>query len=153
MDQDMSKVTPKQEDPHKYSKKLVIRPEKRTLAHPFGEIDYLTSAANYVHVFTAGEVFRTRSTIKAIEQQFDPQKFGRVHRCTIVNFDRVKEFCALPRGEHILTLNDGTQLKMSRRHREQLSKIVALAHAAGAPPLKHPGSSKTSGQRKRKPTR
>ena len=128
-----TKGASKREDSHEYPKKLVIRPKTRMLAQPVTEIDYLTSAANYVYVYSAGQVFRTRSTFKGIEQHLDPQKFGRIHRRTIVNFDRVKEFRALPRGDHILTLTDGTQLKMSRRHRGQLGKIISLGLAAGKP--------------------
>jgi len=140
-----TKGASKREDPREYPKKLVIRPESRMLAQPVTEIDYLTSAANYVYVYSAGQAFRTRSTFKGIEQHLDPQKFGRIHRRTIVNFDRVKEFRALPRGDHILTLTDGTQLKMSRRHRGQLGKIIALGLAAGKPPLKYRANGKANG--------
>ena len=156
MDQDMSRLTPmrydgqttgasKREDPREYPKKLVIRPENRVLLQPVTEIDYLTSAANYVNVYSAGQVFRTRSTFEGIEQHLDPQKFGRIHRRTIVNFDRVKEFRALSRGDQILTLTDGTQLKMSRRHRGQLDKIIALGLAPGKPPLKYHANGKKNG--------
>ena len=120
-----------QEGTREYPKKLVIRSENRIFLQPVNEIDYLRAAANYVQVDANGQVLRIRSTINAIEQRLDPQKFGRVHRCTIVNFEYVKEFRTLQRGDYLLTLNDGTQLKMSRRHREQLDKIVALACATG----------------------
>jgi two-component system LytT family response regulator len=125
--------TSKQEAPRQYPNKLVIRSGNRRLAQPVEQIDYLTSAANYVHVYSAGQVLRTRSTFKAIEHTLDPKKFGRVHRGTIVNFDRVKELRALPRGEHILRLNDGTELRMSRSHREQLGRILAPALAGHSP--------------------
>jgi len=157
MDQDMNRVThieydsqtsrtSKQENPCEYPEKLIIQLENRMFAQPVGEIDYLTSAANYVSVYSAGRVFRTRSTFRAIEQSLDPQKFGRVHRCTIVNFDRVKKFRALPRGKYTLTLHDGTEVKMSRRHREQLGKLVPVADAADKPPCKRPPQRKESGQ-------
>ena len=149
MDQDMSRVThteydghtsraSKQENPCEYPEKVIIHPENRVLAQSVDEIDYLTSAANYVNVYSAGRVLRTRSTFRAIEQSLDPQKFGRIHRCTIVNFDRVKKFRTLPRGAYILTLHDGTEVKMSRGHREQLGKIVPLADAASKPLLGRP---------------
>src|SRR5439155_157165 len=77
------------------------------------------------------ELLLIRSTINAIEQKLDPQSFGRVHRCTIVNFGRVKEFRGLQRGDYLLTLGCGAEVKMSRRHREQIEKIAALGCAAG----------------------
>jgi two-component system LytT family response regulator len=159
MDQDMSRVThteydghtsrtSKQENPCEYPEKVIIHPEKRVLAQPVDEIDYLTSAANYVNVYSAGRVLRTRSTFRAIEQSLDPQKFGRIHRCTIVNLDRVKKFRALRRGNYILTLHDGTEVKMSRGHREQLGKIAPVADSATKPLLKSPSRRKEPCQQK-----
>src|SRR5690348_18286519 len=112
------------EVPREYPKKIVIRSQSRIFLQTVADIDYLSAAANYVQIHAAGQVFRIRSTINAIEQRLDPKKFGRVHRCTIVNFDCVKEFRPLQRGDYLLVLNDGTQLKMSRRHREQLEKLT-----------------------------
>ena len=110
-----------------YPKKIVIRSQNRIFLQTVSEIDYLTAAANYVHIYAGGQMFRIRSTINAIEQKLDPQSFGRVHRCTIVNLDSVKEFRPLQRGDYLLILNDGTQLKMSRRHRDQLGKVACVS--------------------------
>lgn len=133
-----------QESPREYPKKLVIRSQNRIFLQTVSEIDYLTAAANYVQIHTGGQLFRIRSTINTIEQRLDPQKFGRVHRCTIVNFERVKEFRALQRGDYLLTLADGTQLKMSRRHRDQLQKITA-ACAGGMHLVKYGSAGKEQG--------
>lgn len=132
--------TAMQEGPREYPKKLVIRAQNRIFLQPVSEIDYLTAAANYVHIHAKGQMFRIRSTISAIEQRLDPQKFGRVHRCTIVNFERIKDCQPLQRGDFQLMLEDGTQLKMSRRHREQLGKIIALACAPSEHLVKYEGA-------------
>lgn len=133
--------TPVQE-PREYPKKLVIRSQNRIFLQTVAEIDYLTAAANYVHIHAAGQTSRIRSTINTIEQRLDPQKFGRIHRCTIVNFERVTEFRPLQRGDYMLTLTDGSQLKMSRRHREQIDKIISLACASGRHLVKYAGAGK-----------
>jgi hypothetical protein len=127
----------KTEDSVGYSTKLVIHLSRGTVMPPVDEIDYFTSAANYVQIYSASMVYRTRSTMKGIEQHLDPQKFDRIHRCTIVNFDRVNACCSAARGDYVLILNDGTQLKMSRRHRQQLSRIVAMPRAASKRSLKY----------------
>src|SRR5437868_4394810 len=87
-----------------YPKKIVIRSQNRIFLQTVSEIDHLTAAANYVQIHTNGQMFRIRSTINAIEQRLDPKKFGRVHRCAIVNFDCVKEFRPLQRGDYLLVL-------------------------------------------------
>ena len=110
-----------------YPKKIVIRSQNRIFLQTVSEIGHLTAAANYVQIHANGQSFRIRSTINGIEQRLDPRKFGRVHRCTVVNFDCVKEFRPLQRGDYLLILNDGTQLKMSRRHRDQLEKLACVS--------------------------
>jgi DNA-binding LytR/AlgR family response regulator len=119
------------ENTREYSKKLVIRSQNRIFLQPVETIDYMEAAANYVNIHASGQTFRIRSTIGALEQKLDPEKFGRIHRCTILNFDRVVELRGLQRGDYLLILNDGTQLKMSRRHRRQVAKITAAACATG----------------------
>src|SRR5205814_4046608 len=116
-----------QPEVREYPKKIVIRSQNRIFLQTVCEIDHLSAAANYVQIHSNGQSFRIRSTINAIEQRLDPKKFGRVHRCTIVNFDFVKEFQPLQRGDYLLVLNDGSQLKMSRRHRDQLEKLACLS--------------------------
>lgn len=125
-----------------FPKKLVIRSQNRIFLQTVGEIDYLTAAANYVHIHAKGQMFRIRSTIALIEQRLDPKSFGRVHRCSIVNFERVKEFRALQRGDYLLTLECGTELKMSRRHRDQLDRIMALGCATGKHLVKYESAGK-----------
>ena len=125
------------EGSREYPKKLVIRSQNRIFLQAVGEIDYLSAAANYVHIHANGQVFRIRSTINSIEHRLDPQRFGRVHRCTIINLDRVKDVQPLQRGDYQLTLDDCAHLKMGRRHREQLDKIVALACASGRHLMKY----------------
>jgi two-component system, LytTR family, response regulator len=132
------------EVPREYPKKIVIRSQSRIFLQTVADIDYLSAAANYVHIHSAGQVFRIRSTINAIEQRLDPQKFGRVHRCTIVNFERVKESHALQRGDYLLVLQDGSQLKMSRRHRSKLEKLLPVA-SHGKTLVKYGSDSKENG--------
>jgi DNA-binding LytR/AlgR family response regulator len=120
-----------------YSKKLVIRSQNRIFLQPVDAIDYMEAAANYVTIHASGQTFRIRSTISALEQKLDPEKFGRIHRCTILNFDRVVELRGLQRGDYLVILSDGTQLKMSRRHRRQVAKITAAACATGRHLMKY----------------
>ena len=49
-----------------------------------------------------------------LEEKLDPERFLRIHRSTIVNFDRVNELQQNPNGEWVVVLKDGTELKLSR---------------------------------------
>ncbi len=55
-----------------------------------------------------------RETLNTLETQLDPEKFLRVSRSVIVNLDRVKELQPMFKAEHIIVLQNGKQLTMSR---------------------------------------
>ena len=51
----------------------------------------------------------------------NPEQFARIHRSAIVNLDRVKEL--QPHfNEHLVILQDGTELKLSRTRKEWLEQ-------------------------------
>jgi two-component system LytT family response regulator len=59
-----------------------------------------------------------------LEEKLDAKTFMRIHRSTIVNFDRVKELRQTPAGEYVVILKTGTELKISRGRRERLQKLL-----------------------------
>lgn len=61
-------------------------------------------------------------TMKHIEKRLDSNKFLRIYRSTIVNIDRVKELQTHFNGEHLVILKSGSELTLSRRYCEKLSK-------------------------------
>ena len=68
----------------------------------------------------AGGTHLIRESMNDLEAALDPDAFVRIHRSAIVNLDRVREMRPLFRGELVVVLNDGTQLRMSRSRREEL---------------------------------
>ncbi|MCI0536317.1 MAG: LytTR family transcriptional regulator [Verrucomicrobiales bacterium] len=78
------------------------------------DIDSIESAGNYVSVNVGKESHILRETLNALEKQLDPERFLRVSRSTIVNLDRVKELQPMFKGEHIIVLQNGKRLTMTR---------------------------------------
>jgi two-component system LytT family response regulator len=78
------------------------------------DIDSIESAGNYVAVNVGKESHILRETLNALEKQLDPEKFLRVSRSAIVNLDRVKELQPMFKGEHIIVLQNGKRLTMTR---------------------------------------
>jgi two-component system LytT family response regulator len=89
-----------------------------------GDVDWFESHGNYVrlHVGTASYLVRTR--ISDLEAVLPPEQFARIHRSTIVNVDRVAEIAAWFGGDYIVTLRDGTQLKLTRFYRGGLLRDI-----------------------------
>ena len=84
------------------------------------EIEWLEAAENYVNLHVRGRVYPLRSTMTAIQERLDPQRFVRVHRSHIVNLEFLVQIEPLDTGDARLLLKDGTRIPCSRRYRSAL---------------------------------
>ena len=84
------------------------------------DIDWCEAAGNYVCLHVGEQSHLLRETMNHLEFQLDPQRFVRIHRCTIVNVDRIQELRSSFNGEHIVLLLGGTRLTLSRGYRDTL---------------------------------
>jgi two-component system, LytTR family, response regulator len=98
----------------RYLSRLTVKQDDRVVVVKTAEIDFIESAGNYVAINVGKESHILRETLSALETQLDPDKFLRVSRAAIVNLDRVKEMQPMFKGEHIIILQSGKQLTMSR---------------------------------------
>ena len=110
----------------------VIRPERflvrklgKEFLVPAADIEWLQASGNYVNLHVRGRDYPLRSTMAAIEQRLDPQRFVRIHRSYIVNVGQVASIEPLDGGEARIHLRDGGTLPCSRRYREGLRNAVA----------------------------
>jgi two-component system LytT family response regulator len=98
--------------------RLTIKTDDKMVVIKIADIDSIESAGNYVAVNIGKESHILRETLNALEAQLDPEKFLRVSRSAIVNLDRVKELQPMFKGEHIIVLQNGKRLAMTRGLRE-----------------------------------
>jgi two-component system, LytTR family, response regulator len=91
------------------------------------EIDWIEAAGNYVKLHVGPEAHLLRETMTAIEAQLDPDVFFRIHRCHIVNIDRVQELQPWFNGEYVVCLRTGARLTLSRGYREKLQQRLGGA--------------------------
>jgi two-component system LytT family response regulator len=90
-------------------------------------IDWVEAAGNYVCLHCAGETHVVRETLNSFEAKLGAGRFLRIHRSTIVNLDRVKEFQPWLRGDYQVVLQDGTKLTLSRGYREKLRDVALFS--------------------------
>jgi two-component system LytT family response regulator len=102
--------------------RFVIKSDGRVFFLPANEIEWIGAEGNYVslHVGKATHLFR--EAISSLEGQLDPKKFRRIHRSTIVNIDCIRELQPMFRGEYLVIMRDGTQLKLSHNYRDNLQQ-------------------------------
>ncbi|HZE88065.1 MAG TPA: LytTR family DNA-binding domain-containing protein [Verrucomicrobiae bacterium] len=114
-----------------YAERLAIRTRGARSVLRIDEIDWIESAANYVHVHAGGASHVVRATINEIEATLDPRRFSRIHRCRLVNVERIREYRSVANGRFELVLADGTTLEMSRGNRRKFP-LLASARGTGA---------------------
>ncbi len=99
--------------------RVLIREEGRVTVVPVEEIDYLEAARNHVRIHVGKATHLLREPLGALESRLDPARFGRIHRSTIVNLDRVTEIEPWFSGDCNVVLRGGTRLRLSRSHRRE----------------------------------
>src|SRR5580765_2672147 len=98
----------------RYLTRLPIKTDDKVAVIKTADIDTIESAGNYVSINTGKESYILRETLNALETQLDPETFLRVSRSAIINLDRVKELQPMFKGEHIIVLQNGKRLAMTR---------------------------------------
>jgi hypothetical protein len=101
-----------------------IRDGPRTLRVPISQIAAVSSAGNYVE-FNLVDCRKPlmRATLGAIESEFVPRGFVRIHRSWLVNAARVEAIEPAGSGDFTVTLAGGVKAPLSRRFREALEAL------------------------------
>ena len=108
--------------PPRYLTRLMIKTAGRVIFIRAEEIDWVEAYDNYIRLHVGGKAHLLRQTMNELEVTLNPEQFARIHRSTIINLDRVKEMRPHFNGEHLVILNDGTELKLSRSRKEWLER-------------------------------
>jgi two-component system LytT family response regulator len=100
--------------------RLVINHKDRLVFISVIEVDSVTAYGNYLKVHTKGKTYLLRDTINNLSQRLDPEVFLRIHRSTIVNAERIKEFQPMFGGQYAVILKDGSEFVLSRNYRKEI---------------------------------
>ncbi len=109
--------------------RVAVRNNGSVLFLKLDEIDWFEAADNYVTLHRGRETHLVRATLADLESKLDPARFLRVHRSAIVNLDRIKELRPWFRGDYLIVLRDGTELTLTKNHRENLESRLLLGAA------------------------
>src|SRR5262249_36594003 len=110
--------------PPRYLTRLMVKTAGRVIFIRAEEIDWIEACDNYLRLHAGGKAHLLRQTMNELEATLNPEQFARIHRSTIVNLDRVKELRAHFNGEHLVILQDGKELKLSRGRKEWLERLL-----------------------------
>lgn len=108
-----------------YLERIPVRLDEHVVLVPVDDIIWIKASRNSVLIHVPGQVHELRQTMTQLAAQLDPRHFARVHRSAIVNVRRVKAIHPWFNGHHVVTLDNGQQLRMSRYQNEAFLKLVS----------------------------
>ena len=113
---------------NEYAQRLAVKTSGGVSLLKTDEIHWIDAAGNYVRLNTQdGENHLLRETLSALEERLDPRRFVRVHRSTIVNVERIREIRSQSHGEHLIIMELGQRLTMSRSYRDRVHNRILRA--------------------------
>jgi len=105
---------------------LAVKDGSEVTRVPISDIQWIDAAGDYMCVHTTKQTHIMRQTMKELDQQLDPRRFVRVHRSAIVNINYVQRLVSHISGEYHLILSNGSELKVSRSHRDRVKEMIRL---------------------------
>ncbi|HKV25604.1 MAG TPA: LytTR family DNA-binding domain-containing protein [Candidatus Acidoferrum sp.] len=126
----LSKIPPPHElaaaarPPKQFLDRLVIRDGTRVILIPVAKLDFAEAQDDYVALASEGKKHLKQQTIASLESCLDPDRFVRVHRSYIVNFERVSRIEPYGKDSRIAILSDGTRLPVSRSGYSRLKALL-----------------------------
>lgn len=106
------------------SERIAIRSGDRVLYLRTADIDWIEAADDLVRLHVGKQVYDHRATMSQIEQRLPSSRFLRIHRSTIVNVERIREFQPWFQGDWILVLADGTRLQSGKSYRKRIRELM-----------------------------
>ena len=123
LDQRLPKPLAESKASPRFQERLTVKSNGRIVFVRIEDIDWIGAAHNYVDLHVGTQSYRLREKLSVLESRLAPEKFVRISRSTIVNIERLKELQSVQHGAYVAILQDGTQLKLCRKYRDQLKQF------------------------------
>jgi two-component system LytT family response regulator len=108
-----------------YRQRFLVRVRERIVVVNAPDVDWIEAADYYVSIHCGGHAYLLREPLAELEKSLDPAIFFRVHRSAIVNLGRIREIHPMFRGDSMLVLSDGAQVKLSRSRRGEFERLFS----------------------------
>jgi two-component system LytT family response regulator len=108
-----------------YLERLPVAENDRILLVKTREIDWIEAEGNYCRLHVGQRSYEIRATLTALDRKLNPRDFARIHRSTIVNVHRIREIQPWFHGYHLVLLENGQELRMSR-YKDTVAKQLGI---------------------------
>lgn len=105
-------------------RRLFARQGGRIVPIPVGDIVRVAASGEYAEIHTERETYLVEITLAELHSCLDPERFERVHRSHIVNFDAVDHLRPADDRRLLITLRGGATVLASRSASERIRSRV-----------------------------
>lgn len=106
--------------------RIVVKDGNRIKIIPVSQVHYLEAADDYVKIITAEGSFLKKRTMSFFEQSLTSWHFVRIHRSFIVNTQLITRIDAHEKDSHVLVLNTGARLPVSKTGYSKLKDVLGI---------------------------
>lgn len=110
--------------PQQYLERIVVKDGTKVTLIPVTKLDFAEAQDDYVALATGGKKHLKQQTIASLEASLDPERFVRIHRSYLVNFERVARIEPYGKDSRIAILHDGARLPVSRAGYARLKTLL-----------------------------
>ncbi len=106
-------------------RKIALRDHGEVKLIDFSDVMWIDAAGDYMCIHVKDDqTYVIRITMNELIGRLSDENFVRIHRSTAVNLTYIQSAASLPKGEFMLTLRGGAQLKVSRNFRETIKDFL-----------------------------
>ena len=106
--------------------RIVVKDGNKIKIIPVNQVHYLEAADDYVKIVTGEGAFLKKRTMSFFEQSLAVNQFVRIHRSYIVNSQLITRIDAYEKDNHLLQLNSGASLPISKTGYSKLKEILGI---------------------------
>lgn len=106
--------------------RVVVKDGNKIKIIPVNRIHYLEAADDYVKIISADGSFLKKRTMNFFEQSLSAYHFIRIHRSYIVNTQLITRIDPYEKDNHIVVLNTGAKLSVSKSGYTKLKEVLGI---------------------------
>ncbi len=112
--QPLAELARARRDQGRPSDRVVVRDGAEIHVVPRRAIDYIESDDDYAVIHTGDRRLRKKQTLAELEKLLDEAGFVRIHRCYLINVDRLVRIEPYAKDSRVAFLRNGARLPVSR---------------------------------------
>lgn len=110
----------------RYLERIPVRIDEHVAFINVDDIVWIKANRNIVELHLTDRIHEMRETMTTLATRLDPRYFARIHRSAIINVRRVKTIHPWFNGHHVVTMDTGQQLRMSRYQHEAFLRLATI---------------------------